>query len=664
MIANFDMRAGGSQIGAGVVTLVVLLAIVALGWIGLPAWLVDYPAIMVWNLAAWGTDAIKYVVNDLALAGITLSEVSRMFAGLLEIPVDLTQGLLAEGFEFYRADGTATTLPPLPWPAVCAVFTLFAWRLAGPGVALFTGITLGYFLIFGLWVSAMLTLSSVVFAVLISLVLGVLLGILGYRSEAANRILTPVYDVMQTIPTFSYLVPVLLLFGFNPVAAIIATVIYAMPPMARVTTIALQRVPANIGDFGSMAGCTPRQKMWNVLLPAARQHLLIGLNQVILLTFAMVIIASVIGAGGLGGEVYKGLKALRIGEAVEAGIAITLMAVLLDRLSKAAALRRPSHAEKVASVWVRHRAWWLCLAFAAVLIVLAPFVPVLGEYPAAWTVSTGSFWDDMVLWIGDTYYSEIRTIRDTSILYVMRPTKDFLLAAPWSAAVAVVALLGWLLSGWRLALVCAALLGFIVVTGYWDAAMTSFYLVFLATIVTLIIALPVGILAGLSDWADRCVTPVIDTLQTMPNFVYLIPVVMLFSVGEFSGLIAIVAYSLPPGIRYTKEGIRGVARSSIAAAEMSGCSRWQKLCHVQLPLAVPDILLGVNQTVMFAFGMLVITALVGTRGLEHDTLVAISKVQPGEGIVAGLGISFLSIIIDRLIRSGSAHLRIRNTRAA
>ncbi|WP_243265567.1 ABC transporter permease subunit [Sulfitobacter sp. DSM 110093] len=630
----------------------------------LPTWLVDYPESMVWELAPWGTDAIKYVVHDLALAGITLSEVSRMFAGLLEVPVDLMRGSLAEGFEFYRTDGTAKTLPPLPWPAVCAVFTYFAWRLAGPGLAFFTGFTLGYFLIFGLWTSAMLTLSSVIFAVLFSLMLGVLLGILGYRSRTANRILTPVYDVMQTIPTFSYLVPVLLLFGFNPVAAIIATVIYAMPPMARVTTIALQRVPENIGDFGSMAGCTPRQKMWNVLLPAARQHLLIGLNQVILLTFAMVIIASVIGAGGLGGEVYKGLKALRIGEAVEAGIAITLMAVLLDRLSKAAALKRPSHVQTVALVRLRLRAWLLCLLITAILIALAPFAPFLSEYPGAWTVSTGSFWDDMVLWISDTYYSEIKTIRDTTILYVMRPTKDFLLAAPWSAAIALIALLGWLLNCWRLALVCAVLLGFIVVTGYWDAAMTSFYLVFLATIVTLIIALPVGILAGLSNWADQCVTPVIDTLQTMPNFVYLIPVVMLFSVGEFSGLIAIVAYSLPPGIRYTKEGIRGVARSSIEAAEMSGCSRWQKLCHVQLPLAVPDILLGVNQTVMFAFGMLVITALVGTRGLEHDTLIAISKVQPGEGIVAGLGISFLSIIIDRLIRSGSGHLRIKNARAA
>ena len=656
MSASVDMRGGWHRTAAELAPVLVLIGIVAAGVIGLPAWLEDYPESMVWSIAAWGTDAIKYVVNDLALGGVTLSEVSRMFAGLLEVPVDVAQGLLSEGFTFYGADGEATTLPPLPWPAVCAGFTLFAWRLAGVRVAVFTALTLGYFLIFGLWGSAMLTLSSVVFAVLISLVLGILLGVLGYRSERANRILTPVYDVMQTIPTFSYLVPVLLLFGFNPVAAIIATVIYAMPPMARVTTAALQRVPANIADFGTMAGCTPRQKMWTVLLPAARQHLLIGLNQVILLTFAMVIIASVIGAGGLGGEVYKGLKALRIGEAVEAGIAITLMAVLLDRLSKAAALRRPSHAEVEGSVWARHRAWWVCLGATVLLVLVAPFVPALGEYPQAWTISTGDFWNDAILWVSDTYYTQIKAVRDTTILSVMRPTKDFLLGVPWSVAIAAVAFLGWALSGWRLAAVCAGLLGFIVVTGYWDAAMTSLYLVVLATILTLIIALPVGVLAGLSDWADRAVTPVIDTLQTMPNFVYLIPVVMLFSVGEFSGLIAIVAYALPPGIRYTKEGIRGVTKSNIDAAEMSGCSRWQKLRHVQLPLALPDILLGVNQTVMFAFGMLVITALVGTRGLEHDTLIAISKVQPGEGIVAGLGISFLSIIIDRLIRATSAQL--------
>lgn len=401
--------------------------------------------------------------------------------------------------------------------------------------------------------------------------------------------------------------------------------------------------------------------MWQVLLPAARQNLLIGLNQVIMLTFAMVIIASVIGAGGLGGEVFQGLKALKIGNAVEAGIAITLMAIMLDRISRAIALSRPDHVEAVQKpLWQRHPLILGWIAFTLLFILLGQVFPALYAYPKSATISTGSFWNDAITWIGDTYYSQIKTLRDTTITYVMRPTKSFLLDVPWLGFIAVIAAVSYAIGGMRLSIMSACLLGFIAVTGYWDGAMVSLYLVLLAVILTLIVALPVGIWAGLSPRADHVITPIIDTLQTLPSFVYLIPVVMLFSVGEFAGLVAIVAYSLPPGVRYTKQGIQNVASSSLEAGEMAGCTRWQKLTNVQLPMAIPDIMLGINQTIMFAFGMLVITSLVGTRGLEHDTLVAISKVQPGEGIVAGLGIAFLAIIADRLISQGSRNFQRRS----
>lgn len=627
------------------------------------AWLRDYPDSWVWTIASATTVAVKYVVNDLAIAGVTLAEITRGFADFLELPMLALQGILSEGFTFYHDSGDITFVPSLPWPAVIFTFSVFAWWAAGLRVAVFTFATLVYFLIFDLWSPAMLTLSSVLIAVLVSFALGLLLGVWGYRSARANAVLMPIYDVMQTIPTFSYLVPVLLLFGFNPVAAMIATVIYAMPPMARVTTLALQRVPANIGDFGTMGGCTRRQKMWLVMLPAARQNLLIGLNQVIMLTFAMVIIASVIGAGGLGGKVYQGLKALRIGNAVEAGIAITLMAIALDQISRAIALRRPNHVdERPAPVWRQHRLVLLVAGFSVLACLLAWRLPALQDYPETLTVSTGSFWNDAILWISDTFYSQIKAVRETLIGYVMRPVKTFLLDLPWIGFIAVIAALSFAIGGMRFALMSAGLLGFIATTGYWDGAMVSLYLVALSVLVTLVLALPIGIWAGLSNPVDRIVTPVIDTLQTLPSFVYLIPVVMLVGVGEFAGLIAIVAYSLPPGVRYAKQGIRNIARSSAEVADMSGCTARQKLWHVQLPLALPDIMLGINQTIMFAFGMLVITALVGTRGLEHDTLVAIAKVQPGEGIVAGLGIAFLSIITDRLIVRASRNMQHRAKR--
>ena len=657
---NVILRAPKISLRAGLIFAAVLACVVIIILGDAALWLRDYPETWVWGIAQSTTDVVKYVVNDMMIGSVTLAEVTRSFADVIKQPMLLLQGLLSEGFSFFDAEGMETTLPPLPWPAVVFGLTALAYWAAGMRVAIFSLMSLGYFLIFNLWQPAMLTLASVVVAVSVSFVLGILLGILGYRSPKANTVLVPIYDVMQTIPTFSYLVPVLLLFGFNPVAAMIATVIYAMPPMARVTTLALQRVPQNLADLGDMAGCTKGQKMWQVMLPAARQNLLIGLNQVIMLTFAMVIIASMIGAGGLGAKVYQGLKALRIGDAVEAGIAITLMAIMLDRVSKAIALRRPSHIDTSRqTLWQKHPLILAAVGFAVAVIVVGQGVPALFDYPEAVTVSMGSFWNDLITWIGDTYYSQIKALRDSTITYVMRPVKEFLLDVPWIGFIAVVAALSYGVGGRGLALMSALLLGFIAVTGYWDAAMVSLYLVAISVVVTLLFALPIGVWAALSPRVDIVVTAVIDTLQTLPSFVYLIPVVMLFGVGEFAGLVAIVAYSLPPGVRYTKQGIQNVAKSCLAAADMAGCTKLQKLANVQLPLALPDIMMGINQTIMFAFGMLVITALVGTRGLEHDTLVAISKVQPGEGIVAGLGIAFLSIIIDRLIRHGSKNLQSR-----
>ena len=146
---------------------------------------------------------------------------------------------------------------------------------------------------------------------------------------------------MQTVPVFAYLVPILWFFGFNPVAAMIATIIYAMPPMVRNTVLALQRVPAEVVDFGQMAGCTRRQMLWKVLIPSARPGLMVGVNQVIMLSLNMVIIASMIGAGGLGHEVLAALRRLDFGAGLEAALAITLLAIALDRLSQAFARRPP-----------------------------------------------------------------------------------------------------------------------------------------------------------------------------------------------------------------------------------------------------------------------------------------------------------------------------------
>ncbi len=624
------------------------------------SWAVTYPEDWDLQIATSLTLLLNFLTDEFDLGFFTFAELTRGVSWVVEQPMLFIKGMLSNGFTFYNFDGGITHIPPLPWTGITVVFCVFGWWAGGIKTVGLVGATFLYFAVFGLWEASMMTLASIIVAVIACLVIGILLGILGYRSRAANMILTPIYDVMQTMPVFSYLVPVVLFFGFSPVAALMATIIFAMPPMARVTTLALQRVPSNVSDFGEMAGCTRRQKMWQVLLPASRQNLLIGVNQIIMLSLAMVIVASVIGAGGLGANVYRGLKALRIGDAVEAGAAITVMAIMLDRVSMAVTMRRKIHSlQSGKNLFQRHP---LILISASVLVVLVPlgqWFPILQTYPDAATISTGKVWNELIVWINESYYNEISTVRDGAIIYLMKPVKEFLLSVPWLSFITIVGVAAFALGGQRLAIICISLLLFIAVTGYWKQAMISLYLVSIAVVVALVIAIPIGIWAAISDRVNQAVTVIIDTIQTLPTFVYLIPVVMLFSIGEFPALVAIVLYALPPGIRYTKQGIRNTPRSILEAADLSGCTRAQRLFHVEIPLALPYIMLGVNQTVMMAFGMLVITALVGTRGLEHDTLVAISKVRPGEGIVAGLGIAFLSIIVDRLITTGSNLLRRR-----
>jgi glycine betaine/proline transport system permease protein len=159
-------------------------------------------------------------------------------------------------------------------------------------------------------------------------------------------------------------------------------------------------------------------------------------------------------------------------------------------------------------------------------------------------------------------------------------------------------------------------------------------------------------------------TVIVDTLQTLPSFVYLIPVVMLFRVGDVTAMIAIVFFAVAPAIRYTSHGIRQVPGHLVEAATAMGCTQRQILWRVQLPLALPEILLGINQTILLALSMLVITALVGTRDLGQEVYIALTKADPGRGIVAGLAIAFIGIAADRLMSAGAASLRRRKGLAA
>lgn len=624
----------------------------------LPGWVVRLPQDGLPDLAGPINRFFTWLSRKAEIGPFRVKDISRELAAVIEMPLSLVQGLLVKGLELPLPSRKDLQLNALPWWALTAALTIFGHWVAGCRAAALVLASCLYFLGLNLWDDAMLTLASVGIAVILGAIMGVLLGAAAHRWPQLDLVLNPVYDVMQTMPVFSYLVPIILFFGFGPVAALIATVIYAMPPMARNTTLALRRLPTSVGELASMSGCSPRQRLLLVLLPAARQGLLTGFNQLVMLSLSAAIIAAVIGAGGLGNVVLQGLKSMQLGRAFEAGLGITLMAIVLDRLSRAFALRRPSHGTEMTG-WRRHPALFCGLGILALGFVAAQVAPMTRDFPSMLTGSSGQMLDDFFAWVNVSFAGPIGALRDGLVRHLFRPTKDALLSLPWMAVVLLVGLVAHQVRGIGLALATTAMLSFIAITGYWDMAMTSLYLVTISVVIAVLIGFPIGVFAAQNPRLGRATALVTDTLQTLPSFVYLIPVVMLFGLGDFPAMVAIVAFALPPAIRYPMDGIARVPQSLTEAADMAGCTRFQRLIHVQIPCALPEIMLGLSQTILMAFGMLVITALVGTRGLEQETLIAVSKAKVGEGLIAGLGISFLSIIADRLITHGSARLRRR-----
>jgi len=614
------------------------------------AWADNYPRAWYIPLRFWISDFMKWLINDFDLGLFTFKEFTRSLSWMLNWPLEIAQELLSRSAEVTSGDAWTARIPRVSWIAVIAIAALIGHLAGGLRMGLLVAGCLAYLAVFGQWVSAMVTLSSILIAVPIAALLGLGLGIVSHRNRHVERMVRPVLDLMQTVPVFAYLVPVLFLFGFGPVAAMIATMIFATPPMVRVTVLALRQVPTEVVEYGRMAGCSRRQMLWKVLIPSARPTLMVGVNQVIMMSLNMVIIASMIGAGGLGFDVLNSLKRLQIGEGVEAGLAITLLAIVLDRVSQAFAARAPRDRRAAPRGWLgRHRHLSLALAITAASFGAGAVIEAVQTYPEHWTLTTGRFWNDMVSWVNVHYFDQIDAVKSWLLLNVLIPTKRFLLVVPWSAMVGLIALAGFQLGGWRLALASAGLALFLALTGNWEKSMISVYLCGISVIIAALIGIPIGIWSAHHARAHRVVGVSIDTLQTLPSFVYLIPVVMLFRVGDFSAMIAIVAYAVAPVIRYTDHGIRQVPAHLTEAARAMGCTPRQVLRRVELPLAMPEIMLGINQTIMMALAMLVITALVGTRDLGQEVYIALTKADTGRGVVAGLCVAFIAIIADRLI---------------
>jgi glycine betaine/proline transport system permease protein len=638
------------------------LGVLALGLttlVTLPAGWLWPPQEMQLPIAASLSAAMSWLTDNAAIGPITVKHLTRSFAALIEAPYEVVKILLVDGITDGRGRRAATIIPPLSWVAVTVAAVALGHYARNIWLGLLAGALMIYLAVFGQWESAMITLASIAIAVPLGVLGGLAQGIAAWRWRWVERALSPILDLMQTIPTFAFLVPILVLFGFGPVAALLATIIYAMPPMVRVTIVALRAVPSEIVDFANMAGCTPWQRMRKVMLPVALPDLMVGVNQVIMLSLNMVIIASMIGAGGLGADVLESLRRLNIGGGIEAGLAITALAVVLDRLGRAMSERVARAELRQGNWWHRHPRTTLVLVVSLATGALSYLIPALQEWPKAWQVTTRDFWSGLIEHINVNYFDQLEALRVWFLEILLLPVKRFFLALPWPLLIGILALAGWRLGGPRLAALTLILGLFIAATGLWEQAMITVYLCGLSVVIAMLIGLPIGILAASNETAGKIIGAIVDTLQTLPSFVYLIPVVMLFRVGDFSAMIAVVLFALVPAVKYTAHGLRSVPAELIEAGVVCGCTPFQILRKVRLPMAVPMILLGLNQTILLALSMLVITALVGTRDLGQEVYAALATADVGRGLMAGLAVAAIAIIADRLIGAAAGRVRAR-----
>jgi glycine betaine/proline transport system permease protein len=248
--------------------------------------------------------------------------------------------------------------------------------------------------------------------------------------------------------------------------------------------------------------------------------------------------------------------------------------------------------------------------------------------------------------------------------HVLVPFEGALRALPWWLVLAGVFLLSlhatrrWGHAAGYTA--CVLLVGCL---GLWDQLIQTLALVLVATLIAVLLAVPLGILSARSDGLRRLLMPVLDVMQTMPSFVYLVPVLMLFGLGKVPAILATIIYATPPLIRLTDLGIRQVSGELTEAARSFGTTRWQLLVTVQLPLARPSIMAGLNQTIMMALGMVVIASMIGARGLGEDVLEGIQTVNIGKGLQAGIAIVILAIVMDRITQGYGRDRRQRMTQA-
>jgi glycine betaine/proline transport system permease protein len=504
----------------------------------------------------------------------------------------------------------------------------------------------------GMWLLTMETLAMTIGAVVLSLLIALPLGVWAGLNDKVMKVLRPWLDLAQVLPTLVYLAPLALVFLIGIASATIATMIYSIPICIRITALAIKSLKQGPIEAAESAGSTRWQVLTKVQLPMAKTTIILAINQTTLAALSFVVIAALIGAPGLGKPVVEALTIRDVGDGVVAGLAVVLLAVMLDRSTSAAVNRDQSGYAAADAAKVRRR---IGLAIFGVLTLIAIYLSryllwfavfpeqlVFGERVAEAANAVSD-------WITDNLGFLTVTGSEQFTIWVLNPLQDVLANSPWWLTLIAITLLAFILAGRTVGILVFVLLALVMATGLWNDTMLTLAMTLLATGFVVIIGIVLGVWAGRSARADRFLRPFLDAGQTMPAFVYLVPVLALFGPTRFAAIVLGVVYAAPVVIRIVADGIRQVPKESVEAAVSAGSTTLQVITKVQLPVSRRSILLGVNQGLIFVLAVVVIGGFVGAGGLGYLVIVGQSKPElAGKGLAAGIAIVLLGIILDRI----------------
>jgi glycine betaine/proline transport system permease protein len=585
----------------------------------------------------------------------------QMIAGRETNPVMIVTGAVAAGMrglvsalqELISIPADPRPVPQIGWLGVTAIATYLGYVVANWRIALLVLGTFVSFGAFGYWSEAMDLLIVVGIAVALSVAIGVPLGVLAGTSARANKVIEPVLDFFQTMPTFVYLLPIVLLFGIGSASAVVCTLLYAVPPLIRISAHGIRTVPPTMIEVADSLGMTRWQRLIKVQLPLAKRTIIVGLNQTTLAALSMATIASFVDGPGLGKPVLEGLRINDTGTALVPGLLIVAMAIMLDRTTTAASERADIVARGGGLPPTVHRA---ILIGGGILTVVAVLVSRQMFWAAEWVdrgwgraVARGS--QEVITSITDTLSPITGPLKDGVTYALLNPLQAFLSQSPWWLAAFGICVIAVVLGGVRALVPTVICIAGMLYFGLWHNAMITLAMTLVATVLCMILATVVGVAMARNKRIDSAVRPILDAGQTIPAFVYLIPCLALFGPSRFTGIVAALAYAAPVSIKLVADGVKGVSPTTMEAARSTGASTMQQIRQVQLPMAKTSLLLATNQGLLFVLAMAVISGMVGAGGLGYDVVIGFSRSEEwGKGFAAGATIVLLGIMIDRITR--------------